>query len=100
MIRSPARSTAAARLALSIAVLAAAFWSRPSFAAEVLWTGAAQDDDSWSTLGNWSGDRVPGDGDRARFDGDHVVRIDDVVRVGGISVSDGKFPVFQNDPSV
>ncbi len=99
MTRSPARRTAA-RLALSIAVLAAAFWSGPSLAADVYWTGAAQDDDSWSTPGNWNGGRVPGDGDRARFDGDHVVRIDDDVRVGGISVSDGKFPVFQGSGSV
>ena len=67
MIRASARSAAAARSAFSIALLAAAFGSCPSFAEDILWTGEAQNDDSWRTAENWNGGRVPGDGDRARL---------------------------------
>ena len=69
-------------------------------AADIYWTGAAQNDDSWNTPENWKGDHVPGDGDRARFDNDYVVQVDDDIRVGSINVSDGKFPVFQGSGSI
>ncbi len=69
-------------------------------AADIYWTGAASGDDSWSAPQNWNGNVVPGDGDRARFDNDYTVQVDGDVRVGSISVSDGKSPVFQGSGSL
>ncbi len=83
------------RLFTALALLAAGI-----HAADVYWTGAAENDDSWNTPGNWNGGNVPGESDRARFDNDYTVQIDDDVRVGSVFVHDGKSPVFQGGGSI
>ena len=68
--------------------------------ADIYWTGAAENDDSWNTPGNWQGDKVPGNNDRACFNNDYVVQVDDSIQVGSILVSNGKSPVFQGSGSI
>ncbi|MBQ3807984.1 MAG: hypothetical protein II840_08515, partial [Kiritimatiellae bacterium] len=81
------------------AILVSVFAGVTAHCADITWDNSSGDN-LWSTPENWSTDKLPGDGDRAKFTGDDIVVVDSAIRVGGILISDGKSPVFSGSGSL